>query len=360
MRWLVRTHGGPQLILDARPPARDVSRQAGHSTALTRVGGLLRIATALLLFGVTEQAALAQQASQVPRIGILSPYAASGSSFQDDIKRGLTDLGYVEGTTVVYESRFGDGRTDQLPALAADLVRLKVDVIVTTTASAVRAAMQVTATIPIVIGGVDDAVEQGFVASLANPGGNVTGSSWLNVELSGKRLEILKQALPGLSRVAVLREAVGAGATARAVMTAAQGLGVQAIILEVRAPNELDDAFSEMRRIGVGALSVLESPMITTEASRIAYLSLLHRIPAIFPDRRFLEAGGLMSYGPSLPRMYRRAATYVDRILKGAKPAELPVEQPTVFGLAVNQRAARLLGVSLSETILVRADEVIE
>ena len=360
MRLLVRTPGGCRLILDARPAARDASRQAGHLTALTRVRSLLRIATALLLFGLAERGALAQQASQVARIGILSPYAASGSSFQDDVKRGLTDLGYVEGTTVIYESRFGNGRTDQLPALATDLVRLKADVIVTTTASAVRAAMQATPTIPIVVGGVDDAVEQGFVASLANPGGNVTGSSWLNVELSGKRLEILKQALPGLSRVAVLREAVGAGATARAVMIAAQGLGVQASILEVRAPNELDDAFSEMRRIGVGALSVLESPMITTEASRIAYLSLLHRIPAIFPDRRFLEAGGLMSYGPSLPRMYRRAATYVDRILKGAKPAELPVEQPTVFGLAVNQRAARLLGLSLSETILVRADEVIE
>jgi putative ABC transport system substrate-binding protein len=285
---------------------------------------------------------------------------ASGSSFQDDVKRGLADLGYVEGVTIAYETRFADGQTDRLPTLATELVQRKVDVIVTTTAPAVRAAMQATTTIPIVVGGVDDAVEQGFVASLAKPGGNVTGTSWLNVELSEKRLDLLKQALPGLSRTAVLREAVGAGTTARAAMIAAQRLGLQIYILEVRAPNELDDAFSEMSRIGVGALSVLESPLITAEGSRIASLALRHGIPAIFPDRRFLEAGGLMSYGPSLPRTYRQAATYIDRIIKGAKPAELPVQQPTLFTLLVSQRNARLLGLSLPEAILVRADEIIE
>jgi ABC-type uncharacterized transport system substrate-binding protein len=315
---------------------------------------------ALLLLALGAQPALAQRSSQVPRVGILSPYLTSGSSFQDDVKRGLAELGYVEGTTVAYETRFADGRTDRLPTLAAELVQRKVDVIVTTTAPAVRAAMQATITIPIVVGGVDDAVEQGFVASLAKPGGNVTGTSWLNVELSEKRLDLLKQAMPGLSRIAVLREAVGAGTTARAIMIAAQRLGLQIYILEVRAPNELDDAFSEMRRIGVGALSVVESPMITTEGSRIASLALRHRIPAIFADRRFLEAGGLMSYGPSLPKIYRQAATYVDRILKGANPAELPVEQPTLFTLLVSQRSARLLGLSLPEAILVRADEIIE
>jgi putative tryptophan/tyrosine transport system substrate-binding protein len=360
MRWLVRTQGGSRLILKPWPPARCVTCVAGPLTALRRAAGLRWAATTLLLLNLMAQAALAQQASQVPRVGILSPYVVSGSSFQDDVKRGLTDLGYVEGATVVYETRFADGRTDRLPALATDLVRLKVDVIVTTTAPAVRAAMQATTAIPIVMGGVDDAVEQGIVASLAKPGGNVTGTSWLNVELTEKRLDLLKQALPGLSRVAVLREAVGAGATARAAMTAAQALGLQVYILEVRAPNELDDAFSEMGRIGVGALSVLESPMIAAEGSRIAYLALRHRIPAIFPDRRFLEVGGLMSYGPSLPRMYRQAATHIDRIIKGAKPAELPVEQPTLFALVVNQRVARLLGLTLSETIFVRADEIIE
>ena len=200
-----------------------------------------------------------------------------------------------------------------------ELVQLKVDVIVTTTVPAVRAAKQATTVIPIVIGGVDDAVEQGFVTSLAKPGGNITGTSWLNAELSGKRLDLLKQALPAITRIGVLREAVGGGASARAVMIAAQSLGVQAYILELRAPNELDDAFSDLVRMEVGGLNVLQSPMITSETSRIAYLASHHRLPAIFPDRRFIEAGGLMSYGPNLPTMYRRAATYVDRILKGAK-----------------------------------------
>jgi putative tryptophan/tyrosine transport system substrate-binding protein len=317
-------------------------------------------AIALLMLDLALRGAHAQQASHVPRIGILSPYAVSESSFQDDLKRGLADLGYVEGTTVGYETRFANGRTDWLPNLADDLVRLKVDVIVTTTAPAVRAAIQATSKIPIVIGGVDDAVEQGFVATLAKPGGNVTGTSWLNVDLSQKRLDILKQGLPSLSRVAVLREAVGAGATARAAMLAGQTLGLRIYILEVRDPTELDDAFGEMNRIGVGALSVLESPMITAGANRIVDLALHHRIPTIFPNRRFVEAGGLMSYGPSLASMYREAAKYIDRIVKGAKPADLPVEQPTQFTLVVNQRSAKLLGLSLPEAILLRADDIIE
>lgn len=333
---------------------------ATWQTALRRTARFLWAAVTLLALDLALRDAHAQKASHVPRIGILSPYAVSGSSFQDDVKRGLADLGYVEGATVSYETRFADGRSDWLPNLADDLVRFKVDVIVTTTAPAVHAAMQATSTISIVIGGVDDAVEQGFVATLAKPGGNVTGTSWLNVELSQKRLDILKQTLPTLSRVAVLREAVGAGATARAAMLAAQTLGLHVYILEVRALNELDDAFVEMSRIDVGALSVFESPMITAGANRITDLTLHHRIPAIFPDRRFVELGGLMSYGPSLPSMYREAAKYIDRIVKGAKPGDLPVEQPTQFTLVVNQRSAKLLGLSLPEAILLRADDIIE
>jgi putative ABC transport system substrate-binding protein len=336
---------------------RNVGRPARRSCR--RVGRIARAAIVLLPLILTGHAAPAQRAGKVPRIGILSPYAAAGSSFAHDVKQGLAELGHVEGSTIVYEASYGDGRTDRLPDLAADLVRRKVDIVVTTTAPAVRAAMQATTTIPIVIGGVDDAVEQGFVARLAKPGGNVTGTSWLNVELSEKRIDVLKHAVPGLSRVAVLREAVGAGATVRAVMAAAQAIDVRAYVLELRDRGELDDAFAEMGRLRVGGLSVLESPMIAGEGSRIASLALHHRIPSIFPDRRFLDAGGLMSYGPSLPAMYRRAATYVDRILKGAKAAELPVEQPTVFALVVNRRSAKLLGLSLPETILVRA-EIIE
>jgi putative tryptophan/tyrosine transport system substrate-binding protein len=295
--------------------------------------------------------ASAQESPRMPRVGILSPYAADGSPFQDEVKRGLMDLGYTEGESIEFESIFADGRTDQLSALAFELVQRKVDVIVTTTAPAVRAAKQATAVIPIVIGGVDDAVEQGFVASFAKPGGNVTGTSWLNAELSGKRLDILKQAFPEASRIGVLREAVGGGASARAVMLAAQSLGVQVYLWELRAPDELPDVFSDMARMEVVALNVLQSPMITSEARRIVRLA---------SDRRFIEVGGLMSYGPSLPSMYRRAATYVDRILRGAKPAEMPVEQPTLFELVVSLRTATLQGLSISEPILVRADEVIE
>jgi putative ABC transport system substrate-binding protein len=337
-----------------------ISNATQHGTVPRRAVQLFWAAFILLALDVAVRSALAQQVSHVPRIGVLSPYAVSGSSFQDDVKRGLADLGYVEGATVNYETRFADGRTDRLPMLANDLVQLKVDVIVTTTAPAVRAAMEATTVTPIVMGGVDDAVEQGFVASLAKPGGNVTGASWLNDQLTAKRLDLLKQALPGLSRVAVLREAIGAGVTARAVMLAAQTLNLQVFILEVRASNELDDSFSEMNRIGVGALSVLESPLMAAESNRITLLALQYRIPAIFPERRFLETGGLISYGPSLPTTYRQAARYIGRILKGAKPGELPVEQPTQFTLVVNQRAAKLLGLSLPEAILLRADDIIE
>jgi len=315
---------------------------------------------ALLFLTFIASPALPQQSSRVPRVGILSPYTASGSSFQDDIKRGLIDLGHVEGRSVQFESRFADGRTDQLARLATELVDLKMDVIVTTTAPAVRAAKQATSTVPIVMGEVDDAVEQGFIASLARPGGNVTGTSWLNAELSGKRLDLLKQTIPGLSRVGVLREAVAGGASSHAIMAAARALGVQVYIWELRLPNELDDVFSDMARNGIDALSVLQSPMIATETSRIVQLTAQQRLPAIFPDRHFTEVGGLMSYGPSLPTMYRRAASYVDRILKGAKPSQLPVEQPTAFELVVNLKTARAIGIELPTAILLRANEVIE
>jgi putative ABC transport system substrate-binding protein len=320
-----------------------------------------RVAVAASLFvTLIAPAALPQQTSRVPRVGILSPYTASGSSFQNDVKRGLNELGHREGKTIEFESRFADGRTDQLPRLATELVQFKPDVIVTTTAPAVRAARQATSTVPIVMGEVDDAVEQGFITSLARPGGNVTGTSWLNTELNGKRLDLLKQALPGLSRVGVLREAVAGGASARGIMAAARALGIQVYIWELRLPDELNDVFSDMARNRVDALSVLQSPMIVTESGRILELVGQHRLPAIFPDRHFIDAGGLMSYGTNLPGMYRRAAMYVDRILKGAKPSELAVEQPTVFEFVVNLAAARTLGLTMPPSVLAGADEVIE
>jgi putative ABC transport system substrate-binding protein len=331
---------------------------------LSALSGLLcaamTFAIVSLTLGLPPAIASAGESTRLPCVGILSPYAADVSSFEEDVKAGLAELGYLEGQSIEFETVFADGRTDRLPAVASELVERRVDIIVTTTAPAVRAAKQATSRIPVVIGGVDDAVEQGFVTSLARPGGNITGTSWLNAELSGKRLDLLKQALPGASRIGVLREAVGGGASARAVMLAAQSLGVQVYLWELRAPDELPDVFSDMVRMEVVALNVLQSPMITSEATRIVSLTSQNRLAAIFPDRRFVEAGGLMSYGPNLPAMYRRAATYVDRILKGAKPAEMPVEQPTVFELVVSLRTARLQGLSISESILVRADEVIE
>jgi putative ABC transport system substrate-binding protein len=268
------------------------------------------------------------------------------------------ELGYVEGRTIAFELRSADGRADRLPQLAAELVRLKVDVIVTASPPGVRAAKQATTTIPIVIC-VDDAVEQGFVASLARPGGNVTGTSSLNTELSAKRLQLLKEAFPAVSRVAVLREAVGGASSVRATMAAARSLGVQLQVFELRDPNELESAFSAMAKDRAEALSVLQGPMIDSHQLRIVQLATRARLPAIFPDDVFVDAGGLMSYGPSLPDMYRRAAVYVDRILKGARAGDLPVEQPTRFRLAINLRSARALGLTVPQSLLIRADHVI-
>jgi putative tryptophan/tyrosine transport system substrate-binding protein len=360
MRRLCELEGHTQGRVEACASKKSFFQPA-FALVRSRSSALSSVAVVVLLFlTLIAPPALPQQSSRVPRVGILSPYTASGSSFQDDIKRGLIDLGHLEGKTVEFKSRFADGRTDQLARLAMELVELKMDVIVTTTAPAVRAAKQATSTVPIVMGEVDDAVEQGFIASLARPGGNVTGTSWLNAELSGKRLDLLKQALPGLSRVGVLREAVAGGASSHAIMTAARALGVQVYIWELRLPNELDDVFSDMVRNRVDALSVLQSPMIATETSRIVQLAAQQRLLAIFPDRPFIEAGGLMSYGPSLPTMYRRAASYVDRILKGAKPSQLPVEQPTAFELVINLKTAKALGLEITPMLLARADEVIE
>jgi putative tryptophan/tyrosine transport system substrate-binding protein len=264
-----------------------------------------------------------------------------------------------EGRNISLEYRSAEGRAERLPELAAELVRLKVDVIVTITPPGVRAAKQATSTIPIVMGAVDDAVEQGFVASLARPGGNITGASSLNPELSGKRLELLKEAFPKVSRVAVLREAIGGASSLRATIAAGRALGVQLQILELRDPNELESAFAAMTRERAGALDVLPGLMITGYMRQIVDLAAKARLQAMFPDIRFVESGGLMSYGPSLSEMYRRAAVYVDKVLKGAKPGELPVEQPTKFEFVINLKAAKQIGLTIPPNVLARADRVI-
>jgi putative ABC transport system substrate-binding protein len=288
---------------------------------------------------------------------VLSP---SADSFLGIFKQALRDLGYVEGQNIAIEYRSADGRADRLPELANELARLKVDIMVTITSPGVRAAKQATNTIPIVMGAIDDAVEQGFVASLARPGGNVTGTSWLNPELSAKRLELLKEALPRLSRAAVLREAVGGASSLRATMETSRILGVQLQILELREANEIASAFAAMLRERVGALDVLPGPMITGHMEEIVQRVGKDRLPGIFPDAQFVEAGGLMSYGPVSSEMYRRAATYVDKILKGAKPADLPVEQPTKFELVINLKAAKQIGLTIPPNVLARADRVIK
>ncbi len=302
-------------------------------------------------------AADTQQLGRMPRVGVLSP---SADFFLNAFRQGLRELNYIEGRNISLEYRSAEGRANRLFDLAAELVRLKVDVMVTITSPSVRAAKQATNTIPIVMGGVDDAVEQGFVASLARPGGNITGISSLNPELSGKRLELLKEAFPKVSRVAVLREAVGGASSLRATMEAARVLGVHLQILELRDPNELDSAFAAMTRERAGALDVLPGLMITGYMRQIVDLAGKARLPVIFPDGQFVESGGLMSYGPSLPEMYRRAVYYVDRILKGAKPADLPVEQPTKFELFINLKAAKQIGLTIPQSVLYRADKVIK
>jgi putative ABC transport system substrate-binding protein len=280
-------------------------------------------------------------------------------------RQALRELGYVEGQNLVIEYRWAEGQPERLPDLAADLVRLQVDVIVPSGGNlAIRAAQQAARTIPIVMVGASDPVAAGFVASLAHPGGNTTGLSLLTPELHGRRLEILKEAVPQSTRVAVLANPGAAptlGATTTGNLTAAaQSLGLQLHIVEVRRAEELNDAFAAMTRAGVDALYVLgDSLLLDGLRGRIADLAAQYRLPAIYNWRMNVDAGGLMSYGVSLVERYQRTAVYVDKILKGAKPADLPVEQPTKFELVINLKTAQALGLTLPPTLLFLADEVI-
>ncbi len=323
----------------------------------SRHGGL---AVILLAGVVAAPVALHAQAAKTARVGVLLPSDESTTTFLPAFRQGLRDLGYVEGRTVSLEVRSANGRTDRLPSLARELVRMKVTVLVTITSPGVRAAREATSTIPIVAGAVDDAVEQGFVASLAHPGSNVTGVSWLNTELSAKRLELLKEALPEVTRVAVLREAVGGASSIQATGTTARALRVHLQIFELRDPNELPTVFAAMAKERIEALTVLPGPMITSQMARIVELTSRARLPAVFPEALFVEAGGMMSYGPNVAEMYRRAAGYVDRILKGVKPSNLPVEQPTKFELVINLKTAKALGLTIPPSVLARADEIIQ
>jgi putative ABC transport system substrate-binding protein len=310
-------------------------------------------------------AAEAQQAGKVARIGWLGDSPAASPHLDEAFRQGLRDLDYVEGRNVVIEYRWAEGKFERLPALAAELVALKVDVILAGTVLAAVAAKQAIRTIPIVFAAVADPLGSGLVTSLARPGGNVTGLSVLSPELVGKRLEQLKQALPGVSRVAVLWQPGAFGERTeqdmlKAAEVAARALGVRLQFVEARGPTDFDRAFSDMTRAHAGALTVLPSPMFLNERRRLVDLAAKHRLPAGYPWREGADAGGLISYGPSLADLYRRAATYVDKILKGAKPGDLPVEQPTKFELVINLKTAKALGLTIPPSLLHRADQVIE
>ena len=307
-------------------------------------------------------AAEARQAAKVTRIGFLS--LASGPTPSMDLSPGLRELGWIEGQNIVVEYRWAANREDQLPALAADLVRIKVDVIVTSSTPAALAAKQATTTIPIVITFVADPIGSGLVGSLARPGGNVTGLTTLAAGLVGKRLELLKTVVPGSTRLGVLWQPAVHGEQATHDMieetkVAGRALGLQLQFVEARRADDLDQAFSTMREARVGGLLIFPSPMFFDIRRSIVTHVAKNRLPAVYSWREGVTAGGLMSYAANFPDMYRRAAVYVDKILKGAKPGDLPVEQPTKFEFVINLKTAKALGLTIPPSLLARADEVI-
>jgi putative ABC transport system substrate-binding protein len=304
----------------------------------------------------------AQQSGKIPRIGFLGAASASGYAPQlEAFRRGLRDLGYVEGKNIILEYRWAEGTYDRLPVLAAELVRLKPDLVLTHGTAGTRAAKQATTTIPIVMAVSGDAVATGLVASLAHPGGNITGSSFFNPELAAKRLELLKEVVPALTRVAVLMNPGNPvnEVSLQAMERTARSLGLELQQVNVGGPEEFNVAFSTIVKGRAGALSVFDDAMLIAQARRVADLAAKNRLPTIgFSE--LAEAGGLMSYGVNFPDLWRRAATYVDKILKGAKPADLPVEQPTKFEFIINLKIAKQIGLTIPQSVLYRADKVIK
>ena len=310
-------------------------------------------------------AAEAQQAGRVPRIDFLSLTSPSDRPpLLDAFRQGLRELGWVEGQNIVIDYRYAEGRVDRLPDLAAELVRLKVDLIVASAGTqAATAAKNATETIPIVMIYVRDPVGTGLIASLARPGGNVTGvSGYAGLEIVAKQLELLKEIVPKIRRVAILSNPANAyyQLAITELNVAARSLGVQLQLLEARGPNEFDGAFAAMATERVGALLVLSDAIFSSHRTRLADLAARSRLPAAYGVRESVEAGGLMSYGPSFLDLFRRSAAYVDKILKGAKPADLPVEQPTKFELVINLKAAKALGLEVPPLLIAQADELIE
>ena len=332
----------------------EISRQTVSATAVV-----------LLFLVASVGAAAAQRQEDAPRVGYLTWGSSSDQGRQrrfEAFRQALGELGYVEGQSLVIESRWAEGVYDRFPALAADLVRLKVNVIVAQGGAATRAAQQATRTIPIVMTAVNDPVGSGFVASLARPGGNIAGNSLMAPDVVGKQLEMLKEIVPRVSRVALLRNRDNPASELqlREAEAAARILGMRLQTLEARAPQDITRAFAAMTRERAGALVVLTDAMFTDQRTQIARLAVEKRLPAVYGHIEHAEAGGLIAYSANLLDLERRAAAFVDKILKGATPGDLPVEQPTRLELVINVRAAKAIGLTIPSSLLQRADQIIE
>jgi len=305
----------------------------------------------------------AQQPKKIPRIGLLfTNFPSTNVAREEAFRQGLRDLGYVEGKNIFIEYRYAEGKQDRFPGLAAELVRLKVDVIVSTGPATTHAVKEATATIPIVMAQVNDPVGNGFVASLARPGGNITGLSTLAPELSGKRLELLKEIVPGLSRVAVFGASTipGNAQALRETELAGGAFGVKLQYLDVLASKDIDTAFRTATKGRADAVLTLQNAVLFSQRTQTADLAVKSRLPVMYDNREYVEYGGLTSYSANITDLFRRAATYVDKILKGAKPANLPVEQPKKFELIINLKAAKQIGLTIPPNVLARADKVIK
>ena len=358
------------LVRLVRRPSDTVPGHAGdrleRSRTVRSAAGPRRHAVTLplaLALGVlaVPLAAGGQPPGKVPRVGILrAGILPAGDLFMEPFRQGLRDLGYVEGQNILLEFRSAEGKPERFPALAADLVRSKVDIIVASGTAGIRAARKASTTIPIIMAVHGNPVEVGFVNSLARPGGNITGLSFMNPELSAKRVELLKELVPKLRRVVALWDPTTLRLNADVTSRAAQSLGLELEVIEARGRADFASAFAAARRQRAGAVIPLASPVFVSERRVLVDLAARHRLPAVYETREFVDEGGLVSYGAHYPDLFRRAAVYVDKILKGAKPADLPVEQPMRFELVINLKTAKTLGVTFPQSIFIRTDQVIQ
>ena len=349
-----------ELTLHNEREAKTKSQRSKRS-ALIAQHSVLTVALSALLFALCFSAE-AQQPKKIPRLGFLWDSPGVFPDALEAFRHGLRDLGYVEGRTIAIEYRWAEGKPERMRQLAEELVRLKVDIIMAPTSVYTGAARQATSTIPIIFMSHADPIGSGHVASLAHPGGNITGLSLMMTETNAKGLELLKEAVPGLARVAIIYDPAtpshGPGLNAVEVVGPALGLRVQP--MAVRSATEFEGAFSAISRERAGGVLVLSTPMFIAGARALAELAIKHKLPSMFGPRHHVEAGGLMSYSPDRADLYRRAAIYVDKILKGVKPADLPVEQPTKFELVINLKTAKQIGLTISQSLLYRADKVMK